>query len=77
MVLVPDFLLNIARKRPEGVQLVTENGQFAREVAETVRNIPWDGDLRDLAASCLSVNSKLRPRITDVLDKLMKPGVES
>lgn len=71
-VMVPDFLLNIVHKHPEGVHEITGTGQFAKEVAESVRTISWDADLRDLTVSCISLVPKLRPRIADVLAVLTK-----
>jgi len=73
-VLFPDFLLHIVQRHPEGLQGVTGTGQFAKEVAETARNLSWEGELRDLVVSCLSIDAKLRPRIGDVLASLTKPG---
>jgi len=76
-VLIPNFLLNIVNRHPEGVHAITGSGQFANEIAETVRIISWEGDLRDCAVSCLSLEPKDRPTIDDVLDKLREPCVIS
>jgi len=74
-VLVPDFLVNILRKQPEGEHGCTGSEKFAKEVAETVRNISWVGPLRDLAVSCLSLDPKSRPDIAHVLAILSNGGV--
>lgn len=53
-VFLTDFLKNVLRRYPEGVQTVT--GQFAKEVAEIIRAISWEGRFRDLAVSCLTLD---------------------
>lgn len=72
VVFAPDFLLNIVRRHPEGIDRVTVTGKYAKEVAESVGTILWDGSLRDIAASCLSLDPKMRPRIGDALNKLVE-----
>lgn len=66
-VLFPDFLLHIAQRHPE-LHGITATGQFAKEVAESARNLSWGGGLLELAVSCLSLDPKLRPRIVDVVE---------
>lgn len=66
-LLVPDFLANIIEKHPSAR---TGSGQFAKEVTKSVATISCDPVLRALAASCLSLDPKLRPRIADVSEKL-------
>jgi len=68
VVLVPKFLANIAGSRH--VHELTENGQFARKVAESAGEISCDRGLKDVAISCLSVDPKSRPSISAVLEKL-------
>lgn len=48
--------MNLVEKHPGGVDLIIWNGQFAKEVTQTARSFSCDGDLVDLADSCLSLN---------------------
>lgn len=75
-VLVPDFLLNIVRKYPEGVDEITRNGQFAQEVVESMRTVSCDAGLGELAVLCLSLDPAERPQIADISAKLANRNVQ-
>jgi len=74
VVFQPNFLKNTVSRDPEGLDVSTMTGQFAKEVAETARTISCDIiSLQDLAASCLVLDHKMRPKIGDVLRILKQP----
>lgn len=77
VVFLPDFLLNIVSKHPEGVHRIPATGQFAYEIAESVGTVSWDGGLHDLAIVGLSLDPQSRPRIGDVLNELMNSDGDS
>lgn len=69
-VLITDLFKEIGRNHPEGVHALIRSGQFPEKVAETVMNLSWEGGLRDLAVSCLSLKPEERPLIDDVAAKI-------
>lgn len=70
-LLVPNFLENVVQNHSEEVVAITENGEFAKKVAESVRNIPCERELGNLTASCLSLDPNMRPQIGYFSKKLV------